>query len=77
MTLPYRVFETKGGIPMKRIFSLIFSLNLVLALAPAVSADVLSPIGIVASLIDLKTVLIAVIAVAVLSGIFLWITRKK
>ena len=77
MTLPYRIFETKGGIPMKRIFSLIFSLNLVLALAPAVSADVLSPIGIVASVIDLKTVLIAVAVVAVVSGLFLWFTRKK
>ena len=62
---------------MKRILSMIFALTLVFALAPAVSADVLSPIGIVASVLDLKTVLIAVIAVAVLSGIFLWITRKK
>lgn len=62
---------------MKRIFSMLFALTLVFALAPAVSADVLSPIGIVASIIDLKTVLIAVAVVAVLSGIFLWITRKK
>ena len=62
---------------MKRIFSLLLALTLALALAPAVSADVLSPIGIVASVLDLKTVLIAVAVVAVLSGIFLWLTRKK
>ena len=62
---------------MKRIFSLLLALTLALALAPAVHADVLSPIGIVASVLDLKTVLIAVALVAVLSGIFLWITRKK
>ena len=62
---------------MKRICSLLLALTLAFALAPAVRADVLSPIGIVASALDLKTVLIAVIAVAVLSGIFLWITRKK
>jgi hypothetical protein len=52
-------------------------LTLVFALAPAVSADVLSPIGIVASIIDLKTVLIAVAVVAVVSALFLWFTRKK
>ena len=62
---------------MKRLFSLLLALTLALALAPAVHADVLSPIGIVASVIDLKTVLIAVAVVAVLSGIFLWLTRKK
>ena len=62
---------------MKRIHSLLLALTFALALAPAVHADVLSPIGIVASVLDLKTVLIAVAVVAVLSGIFLWITRKK
>jgi hypothetical protein len=31
----------------------------------------------VASLIDLKTVLIAVAVVAVVSALFLWFTRKK
>ena len=62
---------------MKRILSMMFALILVFALAPAVSADVLSPIGIVASLIDLKTVLIAVALVAVVSALFLWFTRKK
>ena len=62
---------------MKRIYAMIFALTLVCALAPAVSADVLSPIGIVASVIDLKTVLIAVALVAVVSGVFLWFTRKK
>ena len=62
---------------MKRILSMLFALTLVFSLAPAVSADVLSPIGIVASLIDLKTVLIAVAVVAVVSALFLWFTRKK
>ena len=62
---------------MKRLFSLLLALTFALALAPAVSADVLSPIGIGASVLDLKTVLIAVAVVAVLSGIFLWLTRKK
>ena len=62
---------------MKRIYDMIFALTLVFALAPAVSADVLSPIGIVASVIDLKTVLIAVAVVAVVSALFLWFTRKK
>ena len=62
---------------MKRIFSMLFALTLVFALAPAVSADVLSPIGIVASLIDLMTALIAVGLVAVGSALFLWFTRKK
>lgn len=62
---------------MKRILSLLLALTFALALAPAVHADVLSPIGIVASVLDLKTVLIAVAVVAVLSGIFLWLTRKK
>ena len=62
---------------MKRILSLLLALTFALALAPAVYADVLSPIGIVASVLDLKTVLIAVAVVAVLSGIFLWLTRKK
>ena len=62
---------------MKRILSMLFALPLVFALAPAVSADVLSPIGIVASIIDLKTVVIAVAVVAVVSGLFLWFTRKK
>ena len=62
---------------MKRTFCLLLTLTFALALAPAVYADVLSPVGIVASVLDLKTVLIAVAVVAVLSGIFLWITRKK
>ena len=62
---------------MKRLFSLLLALTFALALAPAVRADVLSPIGIVASVLDLKTVLIAVAAVAVLSAVFLWLTRKK
>ena len=62
---------------MKRIVSLILALTFAFALAPAVRADVLSPIGIVASVIDLKTVLIAVALVAVVSGLFLWFTRKK
>ena len=62
---------------MKRIFSMLFALTLVFALAPAVSADVLSPIGIVASIIDLKTDQIAEALVAVVSALFLWITRKK
>lgn len=62
---------------MKRLFSLLLALTFALALAPAVYADVLSPIGIVASVLDLKTVLIAVAVVAVLGGIFLWLTRKK
>ena len=62
---------------MKRILSMLFALTFVIALAPAVSADVLSPIGIVASIIDLKTVLIAVALVAVVSALFLWFTRKK
>jgi hypothetical protein len=77
MTLPYRILQIKGGNPMKRILSMLFALTLVFALAPAVSADVLSPIGIVASIIDLKTVLIAVAVVAVVSALFLWFTRKK
>ena len=62
---------------MKRTFSLILSLVFVLTLAPAVHADVLSPIGIIASVLDLKVVLLAVCAVAVLSAAFLWFTRKK
>ena len=62
---------------MKRIVSLLLALTFAFALAPAVRADVLSPIGIVASVINLKTVLIAVALVAVVSGLFLWITRKK
>jgi len=62
---------------MKRTISLLFALMFVLALAPTVRADVLSPISIVGSILDLKTVLLAVVAVAVLSGIFLWVTRKK
>ena len=76
--------ETLGGLSYDekmnfsgRFCALLLALTLAFALAPAVRADVLSPIGIVASVIDLKTVLIAVAAVAVLSGIFLWITRKK
>ena len=63
---------------MKRLISLIPALALVLALAPAVSADVIfSPIDLIADVLDLKTVLLAVGAVAAVSGIFLWITRKK
>ena len=62
---------------MKRIRSLLLALVFAFALAPAVHADVLSPVGIVASFIDPKTVLIAVAAVAVLSAVFLWLTRKK
>ena len=52
--------------------------SLLLALAPAVSADVIvSPIDLIADVLDLKTVLLAVCAVAALSGAFLWFTRKK
>ena len=65
-------------LPMKRIRSLLLALVFVLALAPAVSADVIvSPIDLIADVLDLKTVLLAVCAVAALSGAFLWITRKK
>lgn len=63
---------------MKRILSLALALTLVLALAPAVRADaIVSPLDAVAGGLDLKTVLIAVAAVAVLSALFLWLTRKK
>lgn len=62
---------------MKRILSAISALALVLALAPAVSADVISPLGLIASVLDLKTVLLAVCLVALVSGAFLWLTRKK
>ena len=62
---------------MKRILSAISALVLVLALAPAVSADVISPLGLIASVLDLKTVLLAVCLVALVSGAFLWLTRKK
>ena len=62
---------------MKRILSAISALALVLALAPAVSADVISPLGLIASVLDLKTVLLAVCLVALVSGTFLWLTRKK
>ena len=63
---------------MKRTISLILALVFVLALAPAVRADVIvSPIEIAISRLDLKTVLAAVGVVAVCSAIFLWFTRKK
>ena len=63
---------------MKRIRSLLLALVFVLALAPAVSADVIvSPIDLIADVLDLKTVMLAVCAVAALSGAFLWFTRKK
>ena len=63
---------------MKQIRSLLLALVFVLALAPAVSADVIfSPIDLIADVLDLKTVLLAVGAVAALSGAFLWFTRKK
>lgn len=62
---------------MKRILSAISALALVLALAPAVSADVISPLGLIASVLDLKIVLLAVCLVALVSGAFLWLTRKK
>lgn len=63
---------------MKRIRSLLLALVFVLALAPAVSADVIfSPIDLIADVLDLKTVLLAVCTVAALSGVFLWFTRKK
>lgn len=62
---------------MKRTLSLIFALSLVLALAPAASADVISPIGLIVASVDLKTVLLAVCGIAVVSGLFLILTRKK
>lgn len=63
---------------MKRTLSLIFALTLVLALAPAASADVIvSPFELLADSLDLKTVLLAVCGIAVLSGLFLILTRKK
>ena len=63
---------------MKQIRSLLLALVFVLALAPAVSADVIfSPIDLIADVLDLKTVLLAVGAVAAVSGAFLWFTRKK
>ena len=62
---------------MKRILSAISALALVLAQAPAVSADVISPLGLIASVLDLKTVLLAGGLVAVVSGAVLWLTRKK
>lgn len=62
---------------MKRTMSLLLALVLVLSLAPAVSADVLSPISIIDSVLDLRTVLLAVVIVAAVSAGFLWVTRKK
>lgn len=63
---------------MKRTISLIIALVFVLALAPAVRADVIvSPVDLIADSLDLKTVLLAVCAVAAVSGGFLWLTRKK
>ena len=62
---------------MKRVISLLLALTFVLALAPAVRADVISPVGIIVSLLDLKTVLAVVAVVAQVSAVFLWITRKK
>ncbi len=63
---------------MKRTISLILTMVLVLALAPAVRADVImSPIELIADSLDLKTVLAAVCGIAILSGLFLWCTRKK
>lgn len=62
---------------MKRTLSLIFALAMVLASAPAAHADVISPVGLIVANIDLKTVLLAVCGIAVLSGLFLILTRKK
>lgn len=62
---------------MQRTFSLIFVLAMVLASAPAAHADVISPVGLIVANIDLKTVLLAVCGIAVLSGLFLILTRKK
>lgn len=63
---------------MKRTFSLILALIFVLALSPAVRADVIvSPVEILLDSIDIRTVLIATALVAAGSGLFLWITRKK
>ena len=62
---------------MKRVISLLLALTFVLALAPVVREDVISPVGIIVSLLDLKTVLAVVAVVALVSAVFLWITRKK
>lgn len=63
---------------MKRMISLILALVLVLTLAPAVRADVMwDPIDYAIRSIDLKTVLAVVGLVALVSAVFLWITRKK
>ena len=63
---------------MKHIFSLGLAMVLVLALAPAVQADVIvSPIEVIADSLDLKTILAMVGIVAAVSGLFLWFTRKK
>ena len=63
---------------MKRIRNLILTLVFALALAPAVSADVIvSPFELIARSLDLKTILLAVAVVAIVSAIFLWVTRKK
>lgn len=63
---------------MKRIFSLALALVFLLALAPAVSADVIvSPVEIILDILDIRTVLIATGLVAAGSALFLWITRRK
>lgn len=63
---------------MKRMISLALALVFALALAPAVSADVIvSPVEIILDIIDIRTVLIATGLVALGSALFLWITRKK
>lgn len=63
---------------MKHTLSLVLALVLVLALAPAVQADVIvSPVEILVDSLDLKTILAMVGIVAAASGLFLWFTRKK
>lgn len=63
---------------MKRIISFALALAFVLALAPAVQADVIvSPVELLIDSLDLKTILAMVGIVAVVSGLFLWFTRKK
>jgi ABC-type Na+ efflux pump permease subunit len=63
---------------MKHIFSLALALVFLLALAPAVSADVIvSPVEIILDILDIRTVLIATGLVAAGSALFLWITRRK
>lgn len=63
---------------MKRFFLFISTFAFLMAAAPAVSADVIAdPVAVVIQSINLKLVLTAVCVVALLSGLFLWFTRKK